>query len=625
MAEPAGKIEPGTRVRVPVGKGSRIGLVLGRPAGDYGGNIRDILSLVDERPILPGVFVKLVEWFGETYLCGTGSAAKILLPASFMKGLDFDLGKDAPPPSFTPPSGRGPLRRDSSLPGVSFVYELSDSERMARYAEMISDMRPTIAAFPLYPAAKRFYEMLLSSELIPDDLKQRVMLYPRSGAKAEWRAWSRLIASSDVSVIVGGQSAATAPLTGVKRIIIEDESNNVWRTMRPPVYNVRSLMAKRARIEGAELVLGGRMPSSRAFARFEESVSGMSGNDGKPGKCPSSAPGPEITGKTYFVDIRLAYSPSVKGVCDTLAVSEPLVRETEAALSAGSWAVWILDRKGYAGEVICEECGSSQACPMCKGAMRWEASKERLRCVVCSAACPVPESCPVCSGRLLVAKRPGLEALLPLARSAINPPVPIILMDGDDGEKEFLNEAREAPAGLLLGTRASLSICDTVRVGMVGWIDADGEARSRDYDAKARAFGLMFESRWRGVEPEGRTLVLQSRRPGKEWQRGLDDARCGWRTFWRKELAERCEFGMPPYNSLIRIDIAASGAHEIAGRLNGLGRNFEYWISEPEEGETGSTVWIRTLRLGELRKALAPLFDIRRAKRGYPKITVWHE
>ncbi|MDR1515405.1 MAG: hypothetical protein LBS45_06905 [Synergistaceae bacterium] len=643
----------GVRVRVPVGNGGRVGVVLDEAEDDYDGELREISAVIDSAPILPPFLMPLIRWFSETYLCGIGAAMKTLLPANFLKGDELDAGISPNPPE---------IEADAARPPDRFLYEPRDSVRLLRYAEMLSDGRPSLICFPLYDAAKAFAGIIGGG----------VFLYPRSGAKGEWSAWNSIFSGNAGNILVGGQTAAASPMPGLARIIVEDESNNAWRTLRPPIYNVRSLLAKRARIEGTELVLGGRMPSARAYRMLSSAPS--CSFEVKDPKGEALKPLLEITkphlkqpidreivsaqsaqqelprggGKNFlFVDLKLAYSPSVKGVQDALAVSEPLVRETEAAISEGSWALWILDRKGYAGEIVCEECGSSLRCPKCGGAMRWEVSADRLVCVACRAGERVPMICPRCSGRLLTAKRPGLEALLPLAKSALWSPVPILVVTGD--ETDALDVVRKSKSGLVIGTRAALSLCDLVNVGLAGWIDADGEARSQEYDARARAFGLVWESRWRGMMKNfgERRVLLQTRRPGKEWQRGLAADRPGkpgWTFFWQDELRERRDFSMPPCVSLVKIDADADDIRLLTERFDEA--PFEYWLSDSGDSQNASgpieaastpsrskaqpktpraTIWLRTNRLSALRAALRPFFDIRRAKRGYPSITIRHE
>jgi primosomal protein N' (replication factor Y) len=627
------KYPEGVRVRVPVGNGVRVGLVLEGPTEEaYGGELREITGAIDQNPLLPPFAMPLLRWFSETYICGIGTAMKTLLPASFLQGC--------------PPDPEGlPVPREIASKNCDaanhFLYEPVDTVRFERYAEILSDGRPSLICFPLYDTAKAFAGFMGG----------RVFLYPRSGAKAEWRAWNQL--ASEGGIAVGGQTAAVAPLPGLARIIVEDESNNAWRTLRPPLFNVRSLLAKRAMIEGASLVLGGRMPSSRAYMTQKKTSA--------PGPSPQLSSGHYGYGRKnfLFVDLRLAYSPSVKGVQDSLAVSEPLVRETETAIGRGSWAIWILDRKGYAGEIVCGECGSSLRCAKCGGAMRWEAASGCLSCVACGAREPIPISCPACSGRLLTARRPGLEALLPLAKSALTCPV----LPLADGEAASVAAALKSRPCLVIGTRAALSVCDVADVGLVGWIDADGEARSREYDARARAFGLIWESRWRGTlkKPNGRLVLLQTRSPGKDWQMGLaadGPNRPGWSFFWQGELKDRREFSMPPFMSLVKIEVSAQDAKALAERFDEA--RFEYWLAESQDSKKDSrkdpkndstkdsknqpqpqdaagapeksnpsniraTIWLRTNSLSALRGVLSPFFSIGRARRGYPSITIRHE
>jgi primosomal protein N' (replication factor Y) len=586
-------IAPGVRARVPVGGGTRVGLVVesGDTAGDdYAGNLREITEIIDEAPVLSWGVMPLLRWFCDAHLCGFGTAMKTLLPAGFLSGESIE------------PAGDG--RNRANAGDTAFVYEPEDAARLERYVSLLAEGAPSLVSFPIYRDAGKFFDHMLASPLTPPELKGRILLYPRTSGKAEWAAWLKLHSpGDDTAIVIGGQNSAMAPLRGLARIVVEDESNNVWRAMRPPIYNARSLLAARAKIEGAALVLGGRMPSPRAFMRYDsEYPRAAQGHRGK---------------KIIFVDMKLAYTPSVEGVSGGLAVSEPLVRETEASLGRGRWAIWILDRKGYAGEIICEECGGSLKCPKCGGTLRLEDSAALVVCVSCGRAAPAPDECPNCSGRLLSARRPGLEALMPLADAAVTSPVPILSYDADEKIERTL---RKIGAGVMLGTRAALALCDSAPVGLIGWIDADGEARSGEHDSRVRAYSLIWESCWRGLSPRDRRVLIQTRRPGGDWQKSLDSGTEGWRIFWREELRERKELSMPPYTCLIKVEGAAADISSLDGRLAGAG--YERW--SPDDSGGKSALWIRTKKLAELRRILSPYFHIRRAGR-FPSVTVWHE
>ena len=97
--------------------------------------------------------------------------------------------------------------------------------------------------------------------------------------------------------------------------------------------------------------------------------------------------------------------------------------------------MWLLDRKGYAGELYCEECGWAARCSRCGSAMRWEERRARLRCVSCGERAPLPERCPNCGGLLMRGSRPGLEALFERAEGALRGSFGNILLFQNDEEK----------------------------------------------------------------------------------------------------------------------------------------------------------------------------------------------
>ena len=466
---------------------------------------------------------------------------------------------------------------------------------MERYTRLLEDFSDgTLLLFPQHDTARCFWDSL------PKDLRSSGLLWPKSTAKKAWDAWCS-VQKGNVSFVVGAQSAAMAPLPSLRRIIMEDESSHGWKSVRPPFFHMRTLLAKRARLAGAQLVLGGRMPSSRVYMGGDL---GAEGGRGVPDK------------RLIFVDLWRAKQASSEGMAHSLPVSEALQRETRSALAAGRWAFWILDRKGYAGEMACEECGSSIRCVQCSTPMRWEGHRGLL-CPMCGNRASVPDRCPFCGGVLLQGIKPGLDALLQSAQRTVKRGGSVLSLPDEAGSSRSIARRflKEHPKGaLVLGTRALLALCDSLPVGMIGWIDADFESRAAEYDARVRAFGMLWESCWRGVDPDARCVVVQSRRPGKEWQKGLT---AGWRFFWERELQERQEMDLPPTTPLIRLELPETMMTELLPHIQE--RRLQLW--SPEEG----TLWLRTRRLGLLRELLAPIFDIRNRRKVFPKISIWFD
>ena len=246
--------------------------------------------------------------------------------------------------------------------------------------------------------------------------------------------------------------------------------------------------------------------------------------------------------------------------------------------------------------------------------MRWEGRSESLKCLDCGKRDPVPEKCPSCGGPFLEGQRPGLEALEERASHFFRDRN--VILFHEEKSKMPSGESilkKYSGGGVILGTRKIISLADDISPEIIGWIDADAEARVQEYDAKARAFSLMWESAWRGKEPDRRKIVIQSRRPDKTWQQALG---IGWGYFWERELKERREWELPPYVPMLKIDIPAFKRNSLAEHLNRA--DFEYWESEDRSDQ----IWVRTKRFNALRKILAPYFDIKNTRSGIPRVSI---
>lgn len=572
------ELPEGVRVRVPLGRSYRVGLTvqLIQPQ-DKIKDLKEIAEVIDKTPALPEELWKTLGWFGDTWFAGPGLAAKTLLHTGFLDGKPLEPM---------------PAENDAAKqPSVKYIYEPRDEERRRFYTETLRNTScGGLILFPEVLLAKQYWESL------PCDLKDGGALWPASGASKQWELWKRARAG-EVQFIVGAQGASFVPLHGLSRIIVDDECSLAWRTQKHPVFHWRSLLAARAEFAGAELTLGGRMPSAKAFQR-----------------CGASGGKENVSGRLVFVDMRDSANVEIKAVEDSLPVSGPLVRETRACRKRGEWAFWLLDRKGYAGEIFCEDCGSPVRCRRCGGVMRWEGRQGLLVCSGCHGKIPVPEKCPVCGGPFLKGSRPGLEALKDAAASLLaysngN----VLFFQGEDDKIPTAKELLKAHpnGGVLVGTRKILSLADGLSPAVIGWIDADAEARSAEYDAKARAFTLLWESAWRGGAPDGRKIVVQSRRPDKGWQRGLSG---GWSVFWKSELRERKEWGLPPFVPMLRIRTTKGNGGKFSAELERGG--FEFWSSEDSSDE----IWVRTRRFDLLKKVLEPYYHIRNTRTGFPRV-----
>ncbi|MBN1332314.1 MAG: prephenate dehydrogenase, partial [Synergistales bacterium] len=465
-------IPEGSRVLVPVGRSKRTGFVSANSGSDQfpnapSDNIRDVISLIDPVPVIPEDLWELSEWAGRNFLCGRGEALKVILPSPLTEGEGLPLLENR---SVKAPPGYS----------ISTSYIPEDNERYEGYISELEKIESGgLVVFPEFSQARSFYRSL------PNDIRDKWILWPKTGKKRTWQTWLD-VRGGKYSGVIGSSAASFAPLPFLELLIIEDESNWAYRQVQYPYFNIRSLLVQRSKILHGRLLLGGRLPSSRVFSTLRPSFKKVS-----------------LKNRVFFVDMKDIPKPKISGVDIPFSVSQRMLAETDKTLKEGKIALWILDRKGYAGEIFCLECGFHISCPKCGSAMTWHSRKQNLICHLCGAQMPLPDGCPNCRGSLLKGRRPGLDALQGLASSLVSTDLPVMVWHadhpkGERARKELVKTL--ADGGLVTGSRSALSLCDELPTGTVCWIDADLEAVSASFESNFKAYSMIWESCFRGKD-----------------------------------------------------------------------------------------------------------------------------
>ena len=577
--------EVGMRVCVPFGTGHRIGLIVAVdvPEPDIPSNkVKKILALMDEKNVFSLGNWDLLKWMSDNWLCSLGSLIKIFFPKEFYDGEPLISATTESTSEFQPQD--------------VFLYRTDDKERRDYYENIVSQANSSnnvLVVFPQHDAAKRFWDTL------PAGVRKHGLLWPKIKNKKTWDLWNAT-RRGEFSFIIGAHLSALVPLPHLRCIVIEDEFSGAWRTISRPTLNLRSVLAKRARLLKTQLIMGGRMPSPRAYLSMN-------------GPYPRGIPGDRIT----FIDLWDLKNSRACAIERPLPFSSAIVRETLKGLSQGAWSLWLLDRKGYAQEIVCGDCGGVVLCPDCTAPLAWADRRDLLFCRKCGHQEQIPESCPFCGGMLLHGAKPGLESLHKLTKKISGKGGAVIYLE-EQGHSLLAVAKRlkeDYPqGGLILGTRLALGLLDYLDIAFVGWINADFEMMSTEFDARTKAFAMIWESAWRGFNVEERKILVQSRRAGKDWQMAL---KAGWSYFWRKELEERKEMDLPPYTPLVKINLSLKIREPVIDKLE---RNeFSFWVDENEN------CWIRTRNIKSLKEVLLPFFSIDWARKEKIWASVWFD
>ncbi len=572
----------GIRLIVPVRGSERVAFATGLsegspPSGDF--RIQKAIRVLDTSPPLGWELFETAARLGRHFLCGFGEALKSVAPGKIISGKEMDVF-----PEINAPAGK-------------FSEETCDApnfaDRMKFYTEMIGrDTGRVLALFPEKETARLFWKQL------SEDLKQQSLCWTSNSGPAAMENWVRT-RRGEVRVVVGSPAAVFAPLPSMETVIVDDEGNPSYRSRRFPFIHGRIAAGSRAQLWGSRFVLGGGVPSSRSYFR-------------NPRRCPES-PGERV----IFVDIGKSRNLMVPGVQTPLPVSDSALKRTQSVVAGKKTVLWILDRKGYAGAVTCDECGRIMVCASCGLPVRWDDSEGFFSCGFCGETRSRSETCPFCGGLSLQGLKPGLESLQKIGENFLGDNCPVFTWHADISKAASERKAIVrglSSGGLIVGSRKSLELCDHLSIDLVCWLDADSAVNSPFYDARSAAFRMIWESAWRGKDHSTRTILVQSRVPGMGWQKGLS---IGWDHFWRVELDERKELSLPPWKYLLEVKNIGKNKPNVKKLM--ISSGLECLDPDP----TGDILWIRCENLSKARKSLEPLFRISESAKGFPRISLW--
>jgi primosomal protein N' (replication factor Y) len=350
------------------------------------------------------------------------------------------------------------------------------------------------------------------------------------------------LASGEVRIAVGARSAVFAPVRNLRLIVVDEEHEPAYKQDESPRYHGRDVAVMRARICGAQCVLGSATPSLESHANV---VSGKYG----------------LLKLTKRVDFRSLPSFTVVDMCaeaarqrGAAALSNTLVEAMRARLERGEQTILFINRRGYSSSMQCRKCGSVEECPHCSVSMTYHRTDETLRCHLCGEQRPAPVRCPKCGAPDIRWRGLGTQRVEEAVKRVM-PRARIERMDTDAMSKknrfrEILGDFRKGKIDILVGTQMIGKGLDFPNVTLVGLVDADLSMHIPDFRANERTFQLLVQVAGRaGRGDKAGEVVVQSFTPKAE---AIQFARhADYDGFAAAELEMRREFGYPPQRHLI--------------------------------------------------------------------------
>jgi primosomal protein N' (replication factor Y) (superfamily II helicase) len=339
-------------------------------------------------------------------------------------------------------------------------------------------------------------------------------------------------------IIVGTRSAIFAPLRSIGLIWVDGEEDPALKEPQEPHYHVREVAWMRARQEPALVVYGSAHPSLevRTMGEIEEFTQRRE---------PASFPQVEL------VDMSQGGGE--------FPFSGPLQAALRATLAQQDRTVLFLNRRGYAGALVCRDCGWVPRCASCAVAFTYFRESARLLCRYCGRRESLPETCATCSASRLSPIGEGTERIEQEALRLF-PGARIIRIDRDTirgaaSMRRLWQQVHSRAWDILIGTQALFQREPILPVGLVGIVHADSGLHLPDFRAAERTHQLLVDAvNLARPAADGGRVILQTSLPMHHVMQAVavhDPAR-----FYDEEMQARRLLGYPPVQHLIYLTVS---------------------------------------------------------------------
>ncbi len=483
----ASKVRVGAIVRVPLhGRRVRGWVVADDVEPDTSRDrLLELLAVASDGP--PADVVDLAGWIARRW---SGPRIAVLRSAS-------PPNRAHPTPN-SEPASPSRLTAESATPvhGNRVVRRPPLADRRELVASMCADNGSTLVAVADGSRARSLAQYLRTAG------REVAFVHSDESDSARTDAWRR--AARGNCVVVGGRTAALAPVPDLAAAIVVDDADEALQEERSPTWHSREVLYERAQRAGASWAVVSPAPTVEAVALPDVKVDAL-------------PPDVEARGwpRTLVVD-RREEPPGAGLLTESLA---------QAIREANGPAVCVLNRRGRFRVLACDACHAL---------LRWDRAAER------------PMVCDECGATRLRVLRAGVTRVRE-EMAALFPRVRVLDVDTETAEV--------GDADIVIGTEAVLHRPELRRrrPTLVAFLDLEQELLAPRFRAAAQAHWLTTRGAQllAGRPREETRLVVQTRQPEHEVVRALVKGQPALVT--EAESERRRALGFPPFGALAEI------------------------------------------------------------------------
>ncbi|HEY3347664.1 MAG TPA: primosomal protein N', partial [Nitrospirota bacterium] len=272
------KAVPGQRVSVPFGKKVLTGFIVGRASSAPSAEVRELLEIPDETPLIPAALMEITRWTASYYRAPWGQALAMALPPGIDEGAVARPRRSVREDSASSIGGGGevtlnPAQRGAASAIISAVKGQAYKTFMLHGATGSGKTEVYMRAIEALAGTGRGAIVLVPEISLTPQLTRRfsdrfagAVAVMHSGLtdsqrRSEWRR----IRSGEATVAIGARSAVFAPFEKVGLIVVDEEHDGSYKQEEGIKYSGRDVAVMRGSLEGCPVVLGSATPSLESY------------------------------------------------------------------------------------------------------------------------------------------------------------------------------------------------------------------------------------------------------------------------------------------------------------------------------------------------------------------------
>ena len=375
------------------------------------------------------------------------------------------------------------------------------------------------------------------------------------------RLYTDMLSSESGNFVVGARSALFLPYKKLGLVVVDEEHDSSYKQSEPnPRYNGRDAAVMLAALHDAKVVMGSATPSLESYSNH------LSGKY-------AYALLTERYGGVEMPDIIISDTVrNVKRNERKLHFNKELLDGIAERLENNEQVILFQNRRGYSPYMECPTCGWSARCPHCNVTLSVHQQRGRMVCHYCGYNEPIQRYCPNCKTTELKPMGFGTERVEE-AVSELFPEARVLRLDGDTATSgaaynRIIGAFARHEADILVGTQIVSKGLDFADVTLIGILNGDNLLASPDFRAEERAWQLIMQVAGRAGRRDKRgEVIIQTAEPQHSVYAMVGD----YKRVSAKLLAERKQFGYPPYVRIIKIAMRSSDKERLVASSLQLG------------------------------------------------------